>query len=61
MPRKKPIEPHTSTTFRCPESLHKSFAAACLCNAIPATYVLHQLMREYVKANHEHAEAVSHD
>lgn len=49
MPRNKSLDALVPVNFRCPASLRESFA--CQRNATPATYVLRQLMREYVKAN----------
>lgn len=49
MPRPKPLEPTVPLTIRVPRSLREQFAAACLRNAIPATYALHQLMRDYIR------------
>lgn len=51
MPRNKSLDALVPVNFRCPASLRESFAFACQRNATPATYVLRQLMREYVKAN----------
>lgn len=61
MPRKKPVDPLTVVNFRCPARLRDAFAAACLRNAIPATYVHRQLMLDYIKANPAKPQGARHD